>query len=192
MRSREFYFRAGDFRCVLGCVAVLALALGARAQTANERAFPQSRAEVEKALKSVQASVAGRLPSLEGFAQPAEHSLERYQRGYFQSVRPGQRLVFWWFPGQSHGQDHGVVRRSRKLTFRIPVTHFQRQDRKRSSRSTLRATGLASGGERTRDGGSGISARSGRACASRHRRVICASTQACGDGNLGPDSEAVG
>jgi hypothetical protein len=70
---------------VLGCVAALALALGVRAQTPNERAFPQSKAEVEKALRSLQASVAGRLPSLEGFAQPAEHSLDRYQRGYFQS-----------------------------------------------------------------------------------------------------------
>jgi len=73
-------------RSVVGCLVFSSLVIGAFAQTgANERAFPQSKAEVEKSLRSLQASVAGRLPSLEGFAQPAEHPLDRYQRGYFQS-----------------------------------------------------------------------------------------------------------
>jgi len=71
---------------VLGCLVFSSLAVGASAQSgANERLFPQSKAEVEKALRSLQASVVGRLPSLEGFADPAEHPLDRYQRGYFQS-----------------------------------------------------------------------------------------------------------
>jgi hypothetical protein len=50
-----------------------------------ERTFPQSKATVEKAVKDMQAATAGRLPVLEGFATPAEHPLDRYQRGYYQS-----------------------------------------------------------------------------------------------------------
>jgi hypothetical protein len=50
-----------------------------------ERTFPQSKATVEKAVKDMQSATAGRLPVLEGFATPAEHPLDRYQRGYYQS-----------------------------------------------------------------------------------------------------------
>jgi hypothetical protein len=51
----------------------------------NERAFPQSKATVEKALTALQGNLAGRLPVLDGFAQPGEHPLDRYQRAYYQS-----------------------------------------------------------------------------------------------------------
>jgi hypothetical protein len=51
----------------------------------SERAFPQSKATIAKALKDMQASTAGRLPVLDGFAAAAEHPLDHYQRGYFQS-----------------------------------------------------------------------------------------------------------
>ncbi len=51
----------------------------------RERTFSQSKATVEKALKDMQAASAGRLPVLEGFATSADHPLERYQRGYYQS-----------------------------------------------------------------------------------------------------------
>ncbi len=50
-----------------------------------ERSFPQSKATVEKALQQMQAATAGRLPVLDGFATSAEHPLDRYQRGYYQS-----------------------------------------------------------------------------------------------------------
>ena len=52
----------------------------------NERAFPQSKATVEKALTTMQANLAGHLPGLEGFAKPGEHPLDRYQRPYYQST----------------------------------------------------------------------------------------------------------
>lgn len=52
----------------------------------NERAFPQSKAVIEKALRSMPSSVAGHLPTLEGFAQPAEHPLDRYGRGFYQAT----------------------------------------------------------------------------------------------------------
>lgn len=51
-----------------------------------ERAFPQSKATVEKAVKTLQANLAGHLPVLEGFANPGEHPLDRYQRGYYQAT----------------------------------------------------------------------------------------------------------
>jgi hypothetical protein len=50
-----------------------------------ERSFPQSKAAVEQALKTMQGASAGRLPVLDGFATPADHPLDRYQRGYYQS-----------------------------------------------------------------------------------------------------------
>jgi hypothetical protein len=51
-----------------------------------QRAFPQSKAAVDKALSGLQASMAGHLPVLEGFAKPGEHPLDRYQRAYYQSA----------------------------------------------------------------------------------------------------------
>jgi hypothetical protein len=51
---------------------------------ANERAFPQSKAAIEKTLKSLQAALAGRLPTLEGFAA-SDRPLDRYERGYYQA-----------------------------------------------------------------------------------------------------------
>jgi len=69
-------------------LGLLALAgVCAQAQSnANERTFPQSKATLEKALKTVQGTLSGRLPSLEGFAKPGEHPLDRYQRGYYQTT----------------------------------------------------------------------------------------------------------
>jgi hypothetical protein len=77
--------------------AILAALLGAaiswcavymQAQAAGyERTFPQSKAVVEKTLNQMQAATAGRLPVLSGFATSAsaDHPLERYRRGYYQS-----------------------------------------------------------------------------------------------------------
>lgn len=58
-----------------------------RAQSATvERRFPQSKAAIEKALRAMQANMAGRLPILDGFAKPGDQPLERYQRGYYQAT----------------------------------------------------------------------------------------------------------
>ncbi len=53
---------------------------------AAQRIFPQSKPTIEKALTAIQSNMAGRLPVLDGFAKPAEHPLDRYQRGYYQST----------------------------------------------------------------------------------------------------------
>jgi hypothetical protein len=63
----------------------LAVHLPAQANP-NERAFPQSKATVEKVLTELQSNLAGHLPVLEGFAQPGAHPLDRYHRAYYQST----------------------------------------------------------------------------------------------------------
>lgn len=72
----------------LACFALLAVASAIRlnAQTTpNERVFPQSKAAIEKALKTLQPAMAGRLPVLDGFCKSPERPLDRYQRGYYQA-----------------------------------------------------------------------------------------------------------
>ena len=76
-----------SFACILLTVAVIFCgAECVRAQSDGfERTFPQSKASVEKALKAMQSSTAGRLPVLNGFASAADHSLDSYQRGFYQA-----------------------------------------------------------------------------------------------------------
>lgn len=72
----------------LSCNFVLVIStMVAGAQSdSGERAFPQSKAAMEKALKAMQANMAGRLPIVESFAKPGEYPLDRYQRGYYQAT----------------------------------------------------------------------------------------------------------
>ena len=66
-------------------VLFLALAGFASAQSpSSERAFPQSKATIERTLKTLQEFTSGRLPTLGGFAAPGDHPLDQYQRGFFQ------------------------------------------------------------------------------------------------------------
>lgn len=76
------------FRYTVGACFLSAIAwLGGLAQSAPpERRFEVSKAQVEKTLRAMQAEMAGRLPILEGFVVPADHPLEKYQRGYYQYV----------------------------------------------------------------------------------------------------------
>jgi len=98
--------------------ALVALAaISVQGQTVPyEKAFPQSKPAIEKALKTMQANLSGRLPALEGFAQPGEHPLSRYQRGYYQAsirvsaaptggsvVRVSAKVTAWYAdPGSAH------------------------------------------------------------------------------------------
>lgn len=67
--------------------ALLYLAGSSQAQSAAaERAFPQSKANIESALKAMQTNLAGRLPTLDGFATQATHPLDQYERGFFQAT----------------------------------------------------------------------------------------------------------
>lgn len=74
-----------------GLILLLTCGVLSRAQSADERMFPQSATEIEKILNAMHASMSGRLPVLDGFAKAGDHPLERYQRGFFQAsakVRP--------------------------------------------------------------------------------------------------------
>jgi hypothetical protein len=53
-------------------------------ESGNQRSFPQSKAQVDKILREMQAT-SGRLPVLEGFANPTTQPLDHYQRGYYQA-----------------------------------------------------------------------------------------------------------
>ncbi len=59
-------------------------ALGGAQSASEQREFPQSPAQVEKVIRTLKSSAAGRLPALDGFAQAGVHPLDRYQRGYYQ------------------------------------------------------------------------------------------------------------
>jgi hypothetical protein len=78
--------RKGIFIAGLSACLLLALTPTVRAQAGSaERVFPQSKATIEGVLKSMPTSISGRLPTLDGFAVPTIHSLDQYQRGYFQA-----------------------------------------------------------------------------------------------------------
>lgn len=81
----------GHFRISLlaGTATVLALLVSPSLQAQSspaEKSFPQSKLAVEKALKNLQSSLSGHLPTLDGFALPGDHSLDRYQRAYYQAT----------------------------------------------------------------------------------------------------------
>lgn len=71
---------------LLGSALAICLSQTSLAQNEGmERPFPQSKATVEQALKTMQSAAAGRLPVLDGFATAADHPLDHYRRGYYQS-----------------------------------------------------------------------------------------------------------
>ena len=56
------------------------------------RTFPNPKAEVEQALKDLQAYTGQKLPTLDGFVGTTQQSLDRYERGFYQfsiEVLPG-------------------------------------------------------------------------------------------------------
>lgn len=85
--------RIGSCRCSrrAPCPLLLAVILLAThfalGQTAGayERTYRQSKASVERALKALQPSLGGKLPTLEGFAVQDDRPLSRFERAYYQS-----------------------------------------------------------------------------------------------------------
>ena len=103
------------------CAALLiGIATSSSAQSrVVERAFHESKATVEKALKQLQPSMGGRLPALEGFAQVGDHPLTRYQRGFYQCtaqvsatpsgtvVRVTAKVTAWYADANANGSHSG-------------------------------------------------------------------------------------
>ncbi len=85
MSSRRSALRQTFLLRLLGIAFLCCAAAGYAQDAGYERTFPQSKAAIEKILREMQPATAGRLPVLDGFATSADHPLERYQRGYFQS-----------------------------------------------------------------------------------------------------------
>jgi hypothetical protein len=84
-RRADRFRRISSGALLAALVAFGGVVSGQSQGNGSERTFPQSKAMVEKALKEMQAATAGRLPVLDGFATAADHPLDRYQRGYYQS-----------------------------------------------------------------------------------------------------------
>src|ERR1700685_1168734 len=71
---------------LLGTIVAMLVVPGSAQGGGYERTFAESKATIEKVLKDMPASMAGRLPVLDGFAVVGDHPLDRYQRAYFQST----------------------------------------------------------------------------------------------------------
>jgi len=101
MKQRGAWFRQAFWHGLLAVAAIIGCVQGSLAQGSGyERTFPQSKTVVEKVLKEMHVATAGRLPVLDGFATSADHSLDRYQRGYYQSkfvvsAAPSGGSVVW-------------------------------------------------------------------------------------------------
>jgi len=70
--------------CVGSAIVFPAVVVGE--DKTNERTFSQPPAIVEKAIRSLQSSASGPLPTLEGFAAAGNISLDQFKRGYYQCV----------------------------------------------------------------------------------------------------------
>ena len=71
--------------CLLLIAASLVSQSLAQSNSASERTYTESKDVIEKLLKKLQPSMAGRLPIVEGFVASAEQPLDRYRRAYYQS-----------------------------------------------------------------------------------------------------------
>jgi hypothetical protein len=125
---------AGQFNRVFWSALALAAIMfcgaeASRAQSSGlERSFPQSKATVEKALNAMQGATAGRLPVVDGFATSADHPLDRYQRGYYQSkfqvsaapaggsvVRVSVQVTAWYADPVAGGSGYQVLTSNGRL-----------------------------------------------------------------------------
>jgi hypothetical protein len=84
-RVRSFARIAVALAAFLGFIATVFAPSPIAAQSApGERTFKNSKDAVESAVKDLHASASGRLPMLDGFVEPPDESLERFERGFFQ------------------------------------------------------------------------------------------------------------
>ena len=78
-------FHPSPCQAICWMIVWLAIAPHGVGQTVPyERTLAQAKTTVEKALQELQYSTAGRLPVLDGFADPGGRSLDRFERGYYQ------------------------------------------------------------------------------------------------------------
>src|SRR6202043_1650072 len=95
------------FACAALWIAPLSFAGAAADQSrGEERVFHHSKAEVEKAIQELHATLKGRLPILDGFADQADEQSDRFTRGYYECA---VQVV-------ANGQDETKVHVTAKIT----------------------------------------------------------------------------
>ena len=104
MRNNRLNFL---FACALFSIAPLSLAHPAADQAHGaERVFRHNKTEVDKAVQELHATLTGRLPILDGFADKADEQWDRYGRGYYECA----------VQVAANGQDETRVRVTAKIT----------------------------------------------------------------------------
>lgn len=98
-------------------VALLLTAVCGWAENNSERNFPQSAAEVQKALKTLAGGTSGPLPMLDGFVAPGTNAFEQYQRPFYKctvtvapagsgsKVRVNAKITAWHNNGARSGYE---------------------------------------------------------------------------------------
>jgi len=117
------------FELVISYVCTLMLACGMQAQsTPSQRSFHASKADVEKVLHAIESYPGGKLPVLEGFADPAGHSLDDYKRGYYEytvhlksasatetTVEVSAKITAWYAANTAANSGYRVLKSSGRL-----------------------------------------------------------------------------
>jgi hypothetical protein len=111
----------------LCCVLVMAGAMQAQS-AAPVRRFHSSKADVEKALHGIPSYPGGKLPALEGFADPGGHALNDYKRGYYEyevqvkstsssetSVEVNAKITAWYAANTPANSGYRVLKSSGRL-----------------------------------------------------------------------------
>ncbi|HZR30653.1 MAG TPA: hypothetical protein VFA76_02210 [Terriglobales bacterium] len=93
-----------------------------------ERTYHASKIEVEQSLRELKAYSGGKLPILDGFVLSAEHSLDQYQRGYYQyslqvipigpnetRVRAIARITVWYIGDKPAAPGYQVLQSNGRL-----------------------------------------------------------------------------
>ena len=103
--SRYLALRASFLSAILSLATASALSIHAQA-VPYARSYQKSKAEVNQALKDLQAYSGQKLPILDGFVAPGPKPLDHYERGFYQ-------FNVELLPGDSEGT---IVRLSAKIT----------------------------------------------------------------------------
>ncbi|MGC1674233.1 MAG: hypothetical protein WA739_18370, partial [Candidatus Acidiferrales bacterium] len=54
------------------------------AQTVYQRTFSKNVSDVQRAVDELREASSGRLPTLEGFVEPGDQPIDRYERGFYE------------------------------------------------------------------------------------------------------------
>jgi hypothetical protein len=112
---------------ILGSALLAACSLLAQS-VPPARTFHSSKADVEKALHAIPSYPEGKLPALEGFADPAGHALNDYKRGHYEyevqlksisasetSVQVNAKITAWYAANTTANSGYRVLKSGGRL-----------------------------------------------------------------------------